>query len=524
MAWQDPSFAATGTNVGSSNSQDLFHGYGHVFLNPDRFRKDISPVIHMYGASAAPFLSFASMMRRQPTSQYVYSWMQDELQTHYDGKMKLVRGSDDVFYLQAFHGGAWQMFDAVPQADVAVAFDSDKPIAYVEVTDGTTTIGFHPLAGGLSYAPKTFSYINDNDDPAYSLSNALIVGDYSGGAALAVGGSGKIDGGTTAIYTKHVAICPSNSTPNEVTYAKLNTMLSSAGSVEVKVRYVSVNEQLGGFAQGSGLPNETRKRTRSDHNYTQIFKTPWSIANTTKVLDLYGGDELGRIRLRKTIQHKTDIERAIVLQGGGVEGTDWGELPSGTENPLTRFKGLGVGLAVTGQTAKPGFIVTKNCDLNSNLELDISAMAAAPNNELTRWASYIFDDTVDTPASEKMVFCSQKWMIELNKLAYSGVGAGMFGDPRAVQGNSLGVVVNTVNTAVGKLHFVPLPMLRGRFEDYALIIDFSNIAIRPLRGRDTTLYSNVGDQSVDGQLDYMLTELGFECRHESTHAVAKLVA
>ena len=45
---------------------------------------------------------------------------------------------------------------------------------------------------------------------------------------------------------------------------------------------------------------------------------------------------------------------------------------------------------------------------------------------------------------------------------------------------------------------------------------------RPLVSRATSLTSDAGRKDLDGQLDFYLTEGGFELHHESTHAVIKL--
>jgi len=336
--------------------------------------------------------------------------------------------------------------------------------------------------------------------------------DYSSGAA-----SGVIGGSYGTDYYKQHCY-GMTSLPDLVTEAKLTTMLGTAGTVEVTVHTFTPDEQLQGYAQGSGLPNETRKRSRSAHNVTQIFKTPYSIANTLKAVELYGGPELARLRLRKTIQHKTELERAILFQGGGVEGTDWGMLPlAGYENPLTRFKGIGVG------AANPGFIRTKNADLDTGFELDDSSMATFTMADFNALTYRIFDDTVDAPSSDKIVFASPLWLMALSELALaqSAGAAFIFGNIDQTP-NALGVTTRKVITPNGNLHFVPMPLFRGQYEKYALVVDFQNVEMRPLRSRDTQLHANVGGMDIDGQLDFLITEMGFEMRHESTHCILKL--
>ena len=73
------------------------------------------------------------------------------------------------------------------------------------------------------------------------------------------------------------------------------------------------------------------------------------------------------------------------------------------------------------------------------------------------------------------------------------------------------------------LNFVPHPMLKGAFEDFALAIDPANIDIRPLASRDMQLRTDVVNDGRDARVDEWLMEVGMEVRNEQTHAILKLV-
>ena len=300
------------------------------------------------------------------------------------------------------------------------------------------------------------------------------------------------------------------------TAARLESEFTTA-TCAVHVTIVTPNDDLQGFAQGSGLPLESRKRSISAHNFTQIFKTPYSVANTLKACSLYGGSELQRLRLRKAIQHQIDIETAVLFQGGGTEGTDWGELPGSAENPLTRMKGLGVG-----QT--DGFIVSKNADSDSDFVLSISDCIAASNATVfNNWMGMIMDDLIDSPTSTKVLFCGSGFRSGFSEIASEfNSGGFVFGDH--TNKGKLGVVVKTLESAEGNLRIVPHPRFRGRWSNYGLIMDMRNVRMRPLQTRDTKLETHVGERSVDGQVDNYITETGLECMHESTHAIVKIEA
>lgn len=518
MPWTNGSFDyTTGANVGSSNSQDLFCGYGTEFENTDRFIIDISDVIHMLGADQTKLISWMQAGGTDPTSAIDFSHMEDELFTVRDFKAKLKRyadGTDFVWLLEMYSPQDWQAIETMPLGDsFTTGGDVDKPGIFMTITDGTEdfscTINKWALNGtGMRTIPA-------HDGAATNAPGAkkdvivIASGTASAvtmGGATAVVGSGK----------QEVSAVPSGVGAG----AFDQTYWDNSASFDVTVHVTTPEEYLGGMAQGSGLPNETRKKGRSIKNYVQIFKTPWSISNTMKQVAVRGGDSLALMRLRKMIQHKTEIEYAMMFQGGGVEGTDYGILSTSTENPKTRFKGLGVGLSVTGLTTKPGFIYSKNCDLNSDFTLSRgSATPASVHALLAR----VFDDLVDNPSETKICLCSNAWLIALADLAASSTTNGFFKFGDHTVPNALGIPnVRELISPVGNLRMVPFKHLRGRFENYAVVLDMKNIKYRPFR--PTKMLSNVGTDEIDGQLDYAITEAGIQVFHESTHAVMKLVS
>ena len=540
--------ADRGYNVGGATNLDNFYGYGSDFVSDAQFVLDMKENIHLFGADATPFFSWMSMVRKNPTHGIDFSWMEDELFLQRDIKATLKRTANTgnaFFTLQMLQGGDWQAFEGAPLADAitqaAATTVPAAPVIYMQLETRNTSnavVGrllLIPTAYGLSVGPNKRT-VTDVGGTARTLINELIIADdtagtVNNGTLLGVGQS--CAGGQNNNYLREIFPYWNTTSNNGTATTAMKTITQAVlhalftASIATMSTYVSVvtpNEHLKGYAQGSGLPNESRKRIRSFKNYVQIFKTPYSISNTLQAVKLYGGEELAKLRYRKAIQHKVDIERAILFQGGGTEGTAWGVIGTETyENPLTRFKGLGVG-KTTAATA--GFIVTKNADIDSAFQF---AYASATMSTLNTLASRIFEDTVDTPSSSKIVFASRKWRGALAEMAfkqevgYSGGTSGgsyRWGNIGQKDGR-LGVKVSTLETPYGDLHFVDMPHFRGIYEDYALVVDFNHLEVRPLR--DTFLKANCGDGTVDGQIDYYLTELGFECRHESAHAILKLV-
>ena len=83
--------------------------------------------------------------------------------------------------------------------------------------------------------------------------------------------------------------------------------------------------------------------------------------------------------------------------------------------------------------------------------------------------------------------------------------------------------VTTVNTIYGNLHFVQEPLLRGVYDNTAVMIDLKNVAYRPLVGngvsRDTHIITNVQNNNVDGRKDIVMTEAGLEIQLPETHCI-----
>lgn len=521
-------FTNTGVDVGSHQAhQDLdqYCGYGTAFANQDEFKLDMSERIHMLGASMSPFLSWLQHVRSTTATQVMYSWIESELFTQRDIACRLVRSTAHgsggyVWALKLDTGADWQAFAAAAKADTWATASDQKPLIFMtiykksDVTKKYSVVIERP-ALWLGQTARTIEFSADGTDTSLTnVLNAIVVYDTGDGEAAVGGASGDVSAVPSGVGLQQA-------------FTNFGTDFNAA-STDVYVSVSTPNDYLKGYAQGSGLPSESRRTTRSLRNYTQIFKTPYSLSNTLKAISaaggMYSGDQLSRRRLEKGIEHKIDIETAIMFQGGGEEGVDWGELPGTTENPLTRFKGLGIGLAVNGLKAKPGFIQSKNADLDNRYVFDY---ANADMTELNRLMELLFDDTVDNPSTSKTVFCSQKWLgvlatLGLKTSGASGTGIYMFGQRVAAPG-VLGIVVRSITTPAGTLDFVHLPRLRGKYEDYALVCDFQHMEYRPLVNRNTMLESDIGTKALDGQLDNYTTECGFEARHESAHAVISLV-
>ena len=270
---------------------------------------------------------------------------------------------------------------------------------------------------------------------------------------------------------------------------------------------------LGAYAEGSAIGEETRKRVRRLKNCTQIFREPYSITGTADASQHYGGSELARLQARKLAKIKSDIEFAL-LTNGDIS------LDSTSENPKRTFAGFGIG-----GSAGAGVIKSLDGRGDSNLQLDFDADGL---DEMDEAVEYIFSDMIEG-SMEKTVYCSNKWLRFITALGRQGVGpAGTIAANHTINVESgaanvtAGLQVTRYQGPVGVLNFVPHPMLKGAYEDFALAVDMANVDLRPLASRDMQLRSDVVNDGRDARVDEWLMEVGCEIRNEQTHAILKL--
>jgi hypothetical protein len=255
-----------------------------------------------------------------------------------------------------------------------------------------------------------------------------------------------------------------------------------------------------GYAEGAAVGIESRKKVRRLKNCTQIFREPYTITNTAKVSEHYGGPELSRLQARKLAKIKGDIEWAMLTQGAI-------SLDASSENPKRTFQGLGLG-------SSAGSIVSLNGFDNSNLQLSYSS---GDLDAMDSVVEFIFSDMI-SGSMRKTVFASNKWMIKLAAMT-RGADTGFYDSGEETKA---GLRVRSYLGPVGELDFVPHPYLKGTYEDYAIAIDPANFSVRPLAGRDMQLRKDIVQDGRDGQTDEWLMEVGMEVRNEQTHAILKL--
>lgn len=128
----------------------------------------------------------------------------------------------------------------------------------------------------------------------------------------------------------------------------------------------------------------------------------------------------------------------------------------------------------------------------------------------------------------KMVATSRKVIGWMSKLGDEGFLKNTVG-AQALQlnvntiTNRFGHKVLIIDGVFGTLVFFQETLLRGLYEDFALVIDTRNLKYRPLAGngisRDTFVETNVQTPGTDGRKDQIITEAGLGVDLPETHAV-----
>ena len=255
------------------------------------------------------------------------------------------------------------------------------------------------------------------------------------------------------------------------------------------------------FGTGTGYPETWADQPYStNYGQTQIFKTSAVMNNTDRATVLkYEGNEWARIWKEKLIEHKWDIENALLF--GSQATTSGVNTTEGAVNFISTY-----GNAFSLNTA------TKTQD--SFLD-DLSAMLDPRYNN----------------AGSTVFFCSTAVYNWLHKLSgYFANNIEISPNYRAdfsIAGKKkvFGIDITTISTVYGDMNVARNVHLDGT-DVKMLGINMKYCAYRPLVGnginRDTSVYVGVQtleNSGVDRRVDQILTEAGMEWCCPETHAL-----
>lgn len=232
--------------------------------------------------------------------------------------------------------------------------------------------------------------------------------------------------------------------------------------------------------EGSGVPTLRSTTVSKVRNYLQIFKTPFGVTETEEASDLYGGGDLSYLRMKKLVEHKIQMERALLF-GELKEDTD-GDHPKRATRGLLKF-------IVGTNTQAAGGTLTE-AEFETFLE-----------------TGFMYGSTTKTLlASPKVISAINYW--------------GKNALQMLPKDKTYGLSVMRYLSSHGEVLLIRHKLLQGTiYGGYAFLLDMNNLFYRFLKGRDTKLQRNIQDPDEDQEKDQYITEAGLELRNPETHSV-----
>lgn len=266
------------------------------------------------------------------------------------------------------------------------------------------------------------------------------------------------------------------------------TVTRAIGSTVAAVIGTSENLLIIGNAsmQGSGAPAEKVIGVTPFYNYTQIFKTAFSVTNTLEATKLYGMKELARLRKNNGIVHAKSMEYAFLFGEKNI-------VTSGSQ-PETYVGGLFEFLKTNANNKS----VTK---------------ASATEADLMTFCQNVFTYGGDS----RVCLTSPDILAWIAGLASPKLQL-MQGD----KDSTYGLNITKYLTPFGVLNLVMHPLLVNGYSGHLIAISEEDLYYRPLAGRDTKLMTNIQAPDEDGQRDQYITEAGMELRLPLKHGIFKI--
>lgn len=240
--------------------------------------------------------------------------------------------------------------------------------------------------------------------------------------------------------------------------------------------------------QGAGSPAEKYNNPTPVYNYTQIFRTPFSVTRTLDNTKMIGGKELAKLRKKKAIEHAKSIELTFLLGERKLDTTG--------AQPLTTTRGI--------------FKFLENC----------------PNN-VTKTKAGVVEADFEGFCQNLFTYGSTEKLFLASPTVINKINSWAKGKMELVQSDkdkTYGINITRYMTPFGDLMIVKHPLLVGAYDGYAIALDMEELSYRPLENGDTKLRTNIQANDEDGERDEYLTEAGLELRLPIKHGLFILTA
>ena len=240
------------------------------------------------------------------------------------------------------------------------------------------------------------------------------------------------------------------------------------------------------YEEGANSPTGVSFDATVASNFTQIFRTSFTVTETLRATNLRTGDKEDEMATKALKLHMQDIERAMFF---GKKH----EANGSTAQPL-RFTG--------------GLINTM-----SNV---IDRSTASNSMTEDQFDRALIEDVFAFGSKQKIMFCGAKVAGHLQKMGKDRW------QPTAVEG-AYGVNLTQYTTFAGDLMVHLHPQFRQvpGMDNAAVIIDFPYLKYRHMDGRDTQLLRDRQQADADAVKHEYLTECGLELLQDKTHHYIK---
>jgi len=286
-----------------------------------------------------------------------------------------------------------------------------------------------------------------------------------------------------------------NSETGEVMHCKTN---ATSTSVDVQrnvsgTGFAIANGALlyvAGFAaaEGADTPEPITFDSVVAYNYTQIFRTAFSVSRTLKNTKLRTGDKETEAMEKALKLHMSDVERAMLF---GVKHV---------ENPLTSTP-----------TRFTGGVVNEITGVSSAAAQDINAVANVVTE--AEFDQYLIDTVFAYGSKEKIAFCGATVAGHMQAFGKNRWA------PVQVEG-SYGVNFVRYRTFAGDLLVHVHPQFRQvpTMNNAMIMLDFPFLKYRYLDSSDTQLLQDRQGNGEDRKKHEYLTECGLELLQDKVHS------
>ena len=240
------------------------------------------------------------------------------------------------------------------------------------------------------------------------------------------------------------------------------------------------------YEEGANSPTGVSFDATVSENFTQIFRTAFTVTETLRATNLRTGDKEDEMATKALKMHMMDIERAMFF---------------GKKNESA------------GSTAQPRRFTGGLINTLSNVIDRSSASNTMTEDQFDR---SLIEDIFAYGSKQKIMFCGAKVAGHLQK----------FGKDRwspHVIDDTYGTSLTGYETFAGTLavHLHPQFRMVPGMENAAVIVDFPYLKYRYMEGRDTALLRDRQSPDADAVKHEYLTECGLELLQDKVHTYIK---